>query len=73
MERPWRIGASLVGKGLKRFHCSPESGQYLGCEPTEEGKEELAESEGKVLVEEVAQEGGHPVVGPAAMDQEESL
>ena len=41
---------------------------YLSSKTTEPGKEELGESEGKVFVEEVAQESDHPVVGPASMD-----
>ena len=43
---------------------------HLSGESTEEGKEELAEGEGKVLVEEIAEEGGHSVVGPAAVHQQ---
>ena len=46
---------------------------HLCSESTEKCKEELAKSEGKVLVEEVAQEGGHPVIGPAAMNQKKTF
>ena len=42
---------------------------YLSSEATEECEYELRESKGKVLVEEVSKEGGHPVIGPAAMDK----
>ena len=41
--------------------------KYLSSEATKERKEELRKSKGKVLVEEVAQERRHPVVGPPTM------
>ena len=43
---------------------------HLRREPTEEGKPEVAEGEGKVLVEEVLEELAHAQVGPAAVDQQ---
>ncbi len=46
---------------------------YLGSESTEEGKNELRESEGKVLVEEVTEEDSHSMVGPATVDQQQAL
>ena len=46
---------------------------HLGSESTEESKSELAEGEGKVLVEEVAKENGHAMVRPAAMNQQQAL
>jgi len=46
---------------------------HLSSESTEEGKYELGKGESKVLVEEVSQESGHSMVGPATMDQNQSL
>lgn len=40
-----------------------------GWESTVEGEPEVAESEGEVLVEEVAEELAHPDVRPPAVDQ----
>lgn len=45
----------------------------LGGESTEEGIPEMAESEGKVLVEEVLEELAHAQVRPPAMHKEQSL
>ena len=45
----------------------------LSSEATKPGKEELGEGEGKVLVEEVAEEGDHAVVGPAPVHQQQTL
>lgn len=46
---------------------------YLSREAAEERKPKVAEREGKVLVEKVAQEFGHAQVGPAAVDQQQPL
>ena len=46
---------------------------YLSGEAAEELQEKLREGEGKVLVEEVAKESGHSMIGPATMDQQQSL
>lgn len=46
---------------------------YLCREATEEAEPEVHHGEGKVLVEEVAQEVTHAEVGPAAVHQEEPL
>lgn len=45
----------------------------LGGESTEEGKPEVAECEGEVLVEEVLEELAHAQIGPAAMHQQQTL
>ena len=45
----------------------------LGGEAAVHGEPELHEGEGEVLVEEVAQEEGHPVVGPVSVDEQQSL
>lgn len=45
----------------------------LGRETTEEAKPEVHHGEGKVLVEEVAEETAHAQVGPAAVDQQQAL
>jgi len=46
---------------------------HLGREAAEEGKPEVDEGEGEVLVEEVSQELAHAQVGPAAVHQQEAL
>lgn len=46
---------------------------YLGRESTEESVPEMNQREGKVLVKEVAEEVAHAVVGPAAVDKQETL
>ena len=46
---------------------------HQSTESAEEGVPEVAQREGEVLVEEVAQELAHPVVGPATVHEEESL
>ena len=46
---------------------------YLCREATEEAEPEVHHGEGKVLVEEVAEEAAHAQVGPAAMHQQEAL
>ena len=45
----------------------------LSSEATKPCKKELGEGEGKVLVEEVAEEGYHAVVGPASVHQQQTL
>ena len=45
---------------------------YQGAEAAEERVPEVAEREGKVLVEEVAEELAHPVVRPAGWCQRSS-
>lgn len=47
--------------------------QYLRGEATEEAKPEVHHGEGKVLVEEVAEETAHAQVGPAPVHQQEAL
>lgn len=42
-------------------------------EATQKPEPEMHQCECKVLVEEVAEEAAHAVVGPTAMDQEEAL
>lgn len=42
-------------------------------EATEEAEPEVHHGEGKVLVEEVAEETAHAQVGPAAVHQQEAL
>lgn len=51
----------------------PSQPAHLSSESAEEGKQKLAEGEGKVLVEEVAEEDGHPVVRPASVHQQQTL
>lgn len=46
------------------------SNSYLSTESAEEGKPEVAEREGKVLVKEVPEELAHTVIGPASMHQQ---
>ena len=46
---------------------------HLSSEPAEESKNELRESEDKVLVEEVAQKGSHSVIRPATMHKQQTL
>ena len=58
---------------IKFFNTLFDKSNYLCSEATKESKDELGESEGKILVEEVAQEEGHSVVGPATMYQQQSL
>lgn len=49
--------------------CTPD----LCRKPTEEAKPEVHHGEGKVLVEEVAEESAHAQVRPAAVYQQEAL
>ena len=46
---------------------------YQCAESAEECVPEVAEREGEVLVEEVAEELAHAVVGPAAVDEQQPL
>lgn len=46
---------------------------YLCGEATQKPEPEMHQGESKVLVEEVAEEIAHAVVGPTAMDQQEAL
>ena len=46
---------------------------YQGAEAAEECVPEVAQCEGEVLVEEVAEELAHAVVGPAAVDEQQPL
>lgn len=46
---------------------------YLGRESTEKSVPEMHQREGKVLVEEVAEEVAHAMVRPAAVDEQEAL
>lgn len=46
---------------------------YLRRVAIEEGVPEVHQGEGKVLIEEVAEELAHPDVGPAPMYQQQSL
>lgn len=46
---------------------------YLCRVAIEEGVPEVNQSKGKVFVKEVSQELAHPDVGPAPMDQQQSL
>lgn len=45
----------------------------LGTVAAEEGVPEVGQGEGEVLVEEVAEELGHPDVGPPAVDEQQPL
>ena len=54
-------------------YCAIGANANLCSEAAEEGKDKLGESKGKVLVKEIAKEGGHSVVRPATMDQEKTF
>ena len=45
----------------------------LGSEATEKSKNELTKGKGKILVKEVTEEDGHPMVGLATMYQQQSF
>ena len=49
------------------------AGAYQSGETAEKGEPKVAEGERKVLVEEVAEELGHPQVGPPPVDQQQPL
>lgn len=57
------------------FSGSPQTAHelYLCREATEEAKPEVHHGEGKVLVEEIAEETTHSQVGPAAVHEQEAL
>ena len=46
---------------------------HLSSEATEESKQELTECEGKVLIKEIFEEEGHPVIRPSAVNQQQPL
>ena len=62
-----------IKKSNSRYHADMSQYSYLSWETTEEAVPEVNQCEGKVLVEEVAQEVTHAEVGPAAVHQEEPL
>ena len=66
--------------GLVVFQVSTSLRRYISIQVTyqcaesaEECVPEVAEREGEVLVEEVAEELAHSVVGPAAVDEQQPL
>lgn len=46
---------------------------HLSWECHKKGKPEVTECEGEVFVEEVSEELAHAVIGPAAVDQQQTL